>query len=119
MKRIIYLTLLLSFVVVGASSCKKKKITKNQWFISQATDLEDGSDITADYAGEIWDFDKDGTYRENGNFKGTWEFTSKKEYLTITKSNSGNIDNFKILKLKKKEMWLEDIGNEEIHLSKL
>ena len=118
MRKLVSYSIILAFIGLSVASCKKQKLTKDQWFISQATDLEDGSDITSDYTGEIWGFEKDGTYRENGNIKGTWEFTSKKEYLTIKKSNSGNIDNYKILKLKKKEMWLEDVGSEELNLSK-
>ena len=104
--------------LVSMTPCKKMKLTKDQWIISLATDLEDGSNITSDYSGEVWGYDKDGTYRENGNVKGTWGFTGKKDYLTITKSSNGNIDNYKILKLKKKEMWLEELGKEEIHLIK-
>lgn len=112
------LGILLFVGVASMTSCKKKKLVKTQWYISEAIDLEDGSDITSDYTGEIWDYAKDGSYRENGDLKGTWEFTGKKEYLTITKLNGNNTDNFKILKLKSKEMWLEDLGKEELHLSK-
>jgi hypothetical protein len=116
MKKIISLSLIL--LVIISTGCKKQKLTKDDWRVSQAIDLETNEDITSDYAGEIWQFEKDGTFRENGTVKGNWAFTSKKEYLTITKINNGNIDNFKILKLKKNEMWLEDVGNEELHLIK-
>jgi len=78
-------------VAANLGSCKKSKLTKNQWYVTQATDLDDGSDITLDFAGEIWEFSKEGNYLENSDLKGTWAFTNKKENLTIYKIN-GNID---------------------------
>lgn len=122
-------TFLLAFIIMaGAIGCKKydegpalslkskKSRVANKWKIEKATDLEDGTDITADYAGEIWEFTKDGDYKENGNLKGTWVFSSDKEELIITKTGD-NPKTFKILKLKEKEMWLEKLAEEELHLS--
>lgn len=102
---------------LGLTACKKANLTKDQWIIVKATDLQDGSDITADYTGEIWEFDKNENYLKNGVLKGVWKFSDGKEDLTIYKVN-GNVDNYKILKLKKKEMWLEELGKEELHLEK-
>ena len=104
-------------LMLVAVSCKKSNLTKDQWIITKATDLEDGSDITSDYTGEIWEFDKDGTYSENGVLKGTWVFSDKKEDLVITKTN-GNVDSYLIKELKKKTMILEELGDEELELSK-
>jgi len=64
----------------------------------------------------VWEFTKKGDYLENGDMKGTWEFSNDKEELIVTKTNE-NLDNFKILRLKEKEMWLEILGEEELHLS--
>lgn len=116
MKKIVSLSMLL-LILVTVSSCKKKNLTKDQWVISKATDLEDGSDITSDFSGEIWEYDKDGTYRENGTVKGVWAFSDGKEDLIITELDN-SIDTYKILKLNKNEMWIEELGQEELHLTK-
>lgn len=116
MKKVVRLSIILLIVVV-ASSCKKKNLTKDQWYISSAIDLQDGSNITSDFTGEIWEYDKDGTYLENGTIKGTWAFSDGKDNLVITKLDN-SIDSYKILKINRKEMWLEELGEEELHLSK-
>lgn len=117
MKRIGIIIIIAFISIGGITSCKKQNLTKDQWVINQATDLEDGTDITSDFAGEIWEYDKDGTYRENGTLKGTWAFSDGKEDLIITKLDNST-DSYKILKLKKKEMWIEELGKEELHLTK-
>lgn len=117
MKRAIIISILFLGIASITSSCKKQNLTKDQWIISQATDLEDGTDITSDFTDEIWEYDKDGTYKENGTVKGTWAFSDGKEDLIITKLDNST-DTYKILKLKKKEMWIEELGQEELHLTK-
>lgn len=112
-------------ILMGSVSCKKydeggrlgaadKKIV-NAWKVDNAIDLEDGSNITVDFSGEVWEFTKDNDYKENGNLKGTYTFSDDKLNLIILKTNGGS-DAFKILKLKSDEMWLQDVGSEEIHL---
>ncbi len=91
---------------------KKARVT-NEWIIEKATDITENKDITSDYAGEIWDFRKDGSFFKNGELKGTWDFYNDKEAVIITKSD-GDSDIFRILKLKEKEMWLEITGEEEL-----
>ena len=83
--------------------------------MKKATDLDDGSDITSDYFGDVWEFTKDDDYKENSNLKGTYTFSEDKLTLIILKTGGGS-DTYSILKMKKSEMWLEDIGDEEIHL---
>lgn len=111
--------------LLGTVSCKKydeggrlgaadRKIV-NSWKVDKATDLETGADITADFNGEIWEFTKDDNYKENGNLKGTYSFSDDKQTLIILE-NDGSTDTYKIIKLKSNEMWLEDFGDEEIHL---
>ena len=112
-------------MIFGVTSCKKydeggrlgaadRKIV-NEWKVDKATDLENGSDITSDFYGEVWEFTKDDDYKKNGEKKGTYTFSEDKKKLIILK-NDGGSDAFKILKLKSNEMWLEEKGEEEIHL---
>ena len=112
-------------MIFGVTSCKKydeggrlgaadRKIV-NEWKIDKAIDLEDGTDITNDYKNEIWEFTKDNDFKEDGNKKGTYTFSDDKLTLIILK-NDGGSDAFKVLKLKSDEMWLEEKGEEEIHL---
>ncbi len=124
----IFSVLLLASLIVNAG-CKKyeegpaislrskKARLTGQWKIDKATDLEDGSDITADFAGEIWEFTKDEEYKENANLKGIWNFSDDKEELIITKIN-GNSKLYKILKLKENDLWLEKLAEEKIYLTK-
>lgn len=117
--------LLGSAAIIVSASCKKydeggrlgaadRKIV-NAWKVEHAIDLENGSNITADFNGEVWEFTKDNDYKENGNMKGTYTFSDDKLTLIILKTG-GDSDSYKILKLKSDEMWLEDLGSEEIHL---
>ncbi len=91
----------------------KTERISNEWIVEKATDIVEGTDITEDYTGEIWDFRKDGTFFKNGELKGNWDFYNDKEAVIITKDN-GDSDVFRILKLKEKEMWLEITGEEEL-----
>ena len=117
--------LLGSAIVFGSVSCKKydeggrlgaadKKIV-NTWKVEYAIDLEDGSNITADFNGDVWEFTKDNDYKENSKLKGTYTFSEDKLTLIILKTGGGS-DSYRVLKLQSDEMWLEDIGDEEIHL---
>lgn len=111
---------IIAIVTISATtftSCKKKNLTKDQWYISKATDLQDGSDITSDFTGEIWEYEKDGTYKENGTIKGTWAFSDGKKDIIITKLDS-TVDSFKVIELKNKSMILEELGEERIELLK-
>ena len=112
-------------MIFGITSCKKydeggrlgaadRKIV-NEWKIDKAIDLEEGTDITSDYHGEVWEFTKDNDFKENGTKKGTYTFSDDKLTLIILKTNGGS-DAFKVLKLKSDEMWLDDEGEEEIRL---
>lgn len=112
-------------IIFGGVSCKKydeggrlgaadRKIV-NEWRVDKATDLENGSDITSDFNGEVWEFTKDDEYVKNGEPKGTYTFSEDKLTLIIVKYDGGS-DTYKILKLKSDEMWLEEFGEEEIQL---
>lgn len=117
MKKLLVLILIVS-ASLALTNCKKANLTRDQWKIEKATDLEDGSDITEDYNGEVWEFSKDGEYLENNESKGTWAWGDGKEKLIITE-NDGTIDTYNVIKLKRNEMWLEIPTEEEIHLSRI
>lgn len=117
MKKTILTTIIVTCLLISVSSCKKAKLTKELWYIESAKDLEDGSDITSDYLGEIWEFSKDGNYLENNQLKGAWEFSKDKETLIITNTDN-SLDSYRIKKLAKKEMILEELGEEELTLKR-
>lgn len=70
---------------------------------------------------EVIRINKDDTYEiHEGNelvVFGTWDFTKDKEYLrfTFTENGSKNIQEFKIIRLKNKELWLTDDQGEQIN----
>lgn len=49
--------------------------------------------------------------------KGTWSFTKDKEYFSITYQEEGItfIEEYKIIRLKNKELWMEDVHGEQIN----
>lgn len=115
----------IALFAIGIAGCEKydeggrlaaanKKIV-NLWKIDYAVDLEDGTNITADYTGEFWEFTKSNDYKENDVLKGTYTFSEDKLTLIILES-SGGTDTYQVLKLTSDEMWLEEAGSEEIHL---
>ncbi len=110
--------LIIAGAAVTTSSCKKANLTRDQWTISSATDLEDGTNVTSDYAGEVWEYSKDGNYLENNSIKGTWAWGDGKKKLIITETD-GSVDTYNVIKLKKNEMELELPTEENIQLERL
>ena len=122
-------TLSLAIVFVGGTfltSCKKYDdggrhsradniVVKHSWKISSATDLEDNTNITSDYYGEVWELTKDDEFLENSNKKGTYYFSVDKTKLIISKTNGGT-DTYTIVKMKKDEMILNEKNEEELTL---
>ncbi len=117
MKRysIVFTLAIISFSIVG---CKKANLTRDEWKIEKAIDLEDGSDITSDYAGDTWEFSKDEKYYENGELKGSWAWIDGNKRFMISEDDS-SIDEYDVIKLKRNEMWLSIPNEEEIHLSRV
>ena len=68
----------------GSVGKADKVITENLWVIESATDLEDGSNIKSDYAGDVWEL------------SGT------------------NSDTYWIDRLDSEAMWLTLLGAEEL-----
>lgn len=98
-----------------AISLKSKKArVANTWIVEYAKDIPDDVEITSDYNGDRFTFEKDGNYLENGTKEGTWEFNSGKEFIIITEPD-GSTDEYKIIRLKEKDMRLEITGEEIIH----
>jgi len=124
MKKNIY-TILLLVTVMFIAGCgkyeegpkisflsKTKRFCK-EWKFTQVTFLATGSDITSNYANETWKFDDDGTfsrlYSGTVAVTGTWEFSGDVDMIT----NMSNIQTtIEILRLKNKELWLNDGINE-------
>ena len=102
----------------GISLRSKSERVANQWKVTFASDLSDGTVTTDDHIGDVWGFTKDGAFVKNGKHKGTWQFSESKDQIIITETD-GSIDVFTILKLKENEMWLVEPGDEEIHFSTL
>lgn len=117
----------LATLTLTSVSCKKfdeggrigaaDKNIVSSWTIDYAKDIEDGTDITQDYAGETWEFTDDGKYLKDGSIDGTYQFTEDQKNLIILE-NDGGSENYEIIKLTSDEMWLEELGSEEIHLTK-
>ncbi len=128
MKKIFALVVLATFVLFGTYSCKKYEEgpmislrTKtarvaNDWKLNKAE--QDGVDITANYPSAEQTMKKDGGYSASFNglsYTGTWEFDSKKENILIKVEGSTDQLKYKIIRLKEKELWLEQtVGSQTI-----
>ena len=101
----------------GFSLRSKTARVANEWKVDYAYDHVNKVEITTDFSGETFVFTKDGAYSEKKGGviekSGTWEFMSDKEEIAIMVGT--DIDKYRILRLKEKEMWLKD-HEEEIHL---
>lgn len=123
MKTIKFLSLAILAITFVLGSCSKyeegpafslrtkKARLAGEWKADKYVD-ENGNSSNADEEGTI-EFEKDGTviYDYDGvSISGDWEFTKSKEYLEITITIFGQQDKveFKILRLKNDELWLED-----------
>lgn len=93
---------------------KKMRLT-NDWDVKEVV-YSDGT-VVADNDDQYTTFEKDGTAKAiDGNLivTGTWEFSSDKEKLRVTYTYFGqpDTDEFTIIRLTNKELWLKDINND-------
>lgn len=118
MKKLILITTLSIFCFGFLSACKKANLTRDTWKIINATNLEDGTNITSDYSGDVWEYGKEGDFFENGSKKGTWAWGDGKDKLIITEVD-GSVDTYNVILLKKNEMILELPAEENIELERI
>ncbi|MCI5056331.1 MAG: hypothetical protein MRY83_09490 [Flavobacteriales bacterium] len=122
-KKPLFLAICLLSIIV---SCKKYEDgpilslkTKNNRLKGTWVLLDEADFRNAQYH-LIFDFEKSGkiTYIENLGIPviGTWEWSDDKEYILI--DDFGFIYPYKILRLTKTDLWLEDINRWEYHFSK-
>ena len=114
----IFISLIIVSALFTMTNCKKANLTRDQWKIEKATDLEDGSDITSDFTGDTWEFSKDEKYYENNELKGSWAWIDGNDRFMIAE-NDGSVDEYDVIKLKRNEMWLKIPNEIEIHLSRI
>lgn len=127
-----------ALILVGLSSCNKypdgpaislaskKARVENTWVIEKA--FRNGNDVTNEYSVYTLDLNKDGdanlkatldfgSFTYQGETNGTWEFNSNKENIIFDYANNDFDNTYRVLRLKKDELWLREIGGEdEIHL---
>jgi len=128
MRKIITLLVLATFIMVGMSSCKKyeegpmisfrSKTSRvaGDWKLQKAT--QEGVDITSNITIDYITFEKDGAFKFVGGgleLKGTWSFDDKKENIIIKYAGSSDEEKLKIIKLKNKELWLDEtVGTQTV-----
>lgn len=104
----------------------KKARIANTWKIESAT--EGGNDITSSYDDFELELTRSGdatlraTYFFGGttvqtSTSGTWDFIDDKEGLRLDFENNDSDQDYRILRLKEKELWLHEKDDDvEIHL---
>ena len=98
----------------GISLLTKKSRLVGDWDLKETVY---GSITTTDTSDDILTFEKDGTVKATDGsttISGTWEFTSDKEKVRTTYEFFGTpvSADFTILRLKSKELWLQDDDDE-------
>lgn len=125
-------------LLIPMSSCKKyednplvvlgskKERVANTWKIEKA--YKDGEDITDNYEQYSIYFSKNGDSKIVANYSygdfsaefetdGTWMFKDNKETIEVDYENDDADNEYQILRLTEKELWLREKGNEiELHL---
>ena len=96
---------------------KKARIT-GTW--KKTKEIKPNGTVVIDTSSAEVVIDKDGTitFRENGlALVGTWEFINDKESILVSLKVLGvtNTEEFRILRLKNKELWLKDSAGKEQH----
>ena len=121
MKNLLYVLFVLGIMFSGCEkfddggSVRKadKAITETLWKVQNAIDLEDGSDITGDYSGEIWEFTDELKFKINSTLEGTYKLSDDNHILIIT-DPTGNHDTYLIDRLDSEAMWLTVLDEEAL-----
>jgi len=103
------------------SFVSKEKRISNTWIVEKA--YADNVDVTNDYDQYELYLASDGTAELNANYtvfgatyvdktNGTWNFTNDKENILINYSDDSQDAEYKILRLKEKELWLQEVGKD-------
>lgn len=95
----------------------KKARVANEWQFDKVT-FSNGQDLTAGFADNSIEFDKDGTYTERdgtSTITGTWKFASDKEDLVLSPDNNSAAQLLHILRLKEKEFWFTNELNNGVY----
>ena len=104
----------------------KKQRVANVWKIENA--YRNGQDVTSDYDQYVLDLNPEGGARltaiyTSGAFSfeyqttGSWTFEDSKETLRLDFENNDADQNYQILRLKEKELWIRELGgDDELHL---
>lgn len=128
---------LLAVVFILGSSCNKYEegpsvslLTKKArlvgvWKVEKYVEADGEQSTPSSNDESTWEFKKDGKFiaiAAGGGFsqttEGTWEFANDKESVKIT-FTSGSIsysETSKILRLKNKELWIQDEDGDQTHL---
>ncbi len=116
--------LLLILALGFTSSCKyeegpfislrtKKERVANTWQVEKIIQ-DDGDEFSGDDVPDTeYTFTKDGKFKVDGNHVGSWEFTNSKEKIRF--EFAGGSSESEILKLKEKELWVENDDGDETH----
>lgn len=91
----------------------KKARISGDWTIEKITSVSGVEQLSQ--STEVLSINRNGSYqliyKELPTVLGNWAFIKEKEYVSLTYKKDGfdNIDEYKIIRLKNKELWLEDV----------
>ena len=118
-----YIILLVLLIGFSYQSCKKYENGPLISFISKTERLTgywesdviyiDNEEWEIQSGAVFYEINKDGTYHKVFE-SGTWTFDEDKEKLIFT-SNIGDVTTMEILRLTKKELWLQDEQSDKIY----
>jgi hypothetical protein len=131
LNKIIFFILLIGIVPLSCSKFEDgpyfsllttKQRLSREWKVQYSIDLQTGISHSADFEGWLLSFSKNGTFtnsiiynQEQINYSGKWEIIGKNQIRFEYQIESGtSIQFYTILRLTKKELWLNDL-KEEIH----
>ena len=125
-----FFLVLISITLILTGGCKKyqentvsrasiKSYAVNKWKVQQFTNFA-GFDYSEAFYAYTIDLRKDNNYIESfygDTWDGTWGLDTEKEKIVLTPAGNRVVEIWKILKLKRNELWIRstDINWYEIH----